>query len=60
MEVECEFMDTTNVLKQDLDQVRFDLKETNADSESDCFDFKRLQKEKITFNENTSRYEVGF
>ena len=36
-----------------------DLKETNADSESDYFDIKNFQKENITFNENTSRYEVG-
>ena len=37
----------------------FDLKETNADSESVCFDFKKFQKENITFNETTSCYEVG-
>ena len=54
-------MDTNNVLKQDLNlnKVSFDLKETNTDSESDCFDFKRFQKENITFNKNTSRYKVG-
>ena len=52
-------MDAKNVLKQDLNKVWFDLKETNTDSESDCFDFKRFQKENIRFNENASRYEVG-
>ena len=35
------------------------MKETNADSESNCFDFKKIQNENITFNENASRYEVG-
>ena len=59
MEVQFEFMDTDNVLKQDLSKVLFDLKEANTDSESDCFDFKIFQKENITFNKNTSRYEVG-
>ena len=59
MEVQCEFMDTNNVLKQDLNKVWFDLKEINADSESDCFDFKKFQKENVTFNQNTSRFEVG-
>ena len=49
-------MDAKNVLKQDLNKVWFDLKETNTDSESDCFDFKRFQKENITFNENASHY----
>ena len=44
MEVQSEFMDTNNVLKQDLNKVWFDFKETNADSESDCFDFKKLKK----------------
>ena len=27
------------------------MKETNTDTESDCFDFKTFQKENITFNE---------
>ena len=58
MEIQSEFMGT-NVLKHDLNKVWFDLKETNIDSESDCFDFKRFQKENITFNENVSRYEVN-
>ena len=35
------------------------MEETNEDSESDCFDFKKFSKENIIFNENTSRYEVG-
>ena len=35
------------------------MKETNTDSESKCFDFKRFSKENITFNENALRYEVG-
>ena len=35
------------------------MKETYADSESDCFDFKKIQNENITFNENASRYEVA-
>ena len=52
MEVQSEFMDT-NVLKQYLNKVWFDLKETYAYSESNCFDFKIFQKENITFNENT-------
>ena len=39
MKVQFEFMDTNNVLKQDLNKVWFDSKKTNADSESDCFDF---------------------
>ena len=39
VEVQSEFRDTNNVLKQDLNKVWFDLKETNADSESVCFDF---------------------
>ena len=47
MEVQFEFMDTDNVLKQDLSKVLFDLKEANTDSESDCFDFKIFQKENI-------------
>ena len=38
MEVQSELMET-NILKQNLNKVWFDLKETNADSESDCFDF---------------------
>ena len=59
VEVQSEFRDTNNVLKQDLNKVWFDLKETNADSESVCFDFKKFQKENITFNETTSCYEVG-
>ena len=54
MEVQSEFMDTINVLKQDLNKVWFDLKEANADSESDCFYFKKFQKEHIKFNENTA------
>ena len=52
MEVQSEFMDTKNILKQDLNKVWFDLKGANADSEHDCFDFKKFQKENITFNEN--------
>ena len=59
MEVQSKFMDASNVLKQDLHKGWFDLKETNTDSESDCFDFKRFQKENTTFNENASSYEVG-
>ena len=39
MEIQSEFMDTDDVLKQDLNKVWFNLKEPNADSESDCFDF---------------------
>ena len=35
------------------------MEETNADSESDCFDFKKFSKENIIFNENISCYEVG-
>ena len=35
------------------------MKEANANSEIDCFDFKTFQKENITFNKNTSHYEVG-
>ena len=58
MEVQSEFMDTNNALKQDLNKVWFDLKETNKDSEKDCFYFERFQKDNITFNENTLRYEV--
>lgn len=37
MEVQYEFMGRNNVLKKDLNKVWFDLKETNADSESECF-----------------------
>ena len=37
MEVQYEFMDRNNVFKKDLNKVWFDLRETNADSESDCF-----------------------
>ena len=48
----------TNVLKQDLNKVRFDLKVTNTDSESGCFDLITFQKE-INFNESASRYEFG-
>ena len=46
MEIQSEFMDTNNVSKQDLNKVWLDLKETNTESESDCFDFKGFQKEK--------------
>ena len=35
------------------------MKETNADSESDCLILKNLKKKKVTFNENTSRCEAG-
>ena len=59
MEIQSEFMDTNNVLKQDLNNVWLDLKEPNTDSESDCFDFKKFQKENIRFSENASCYEVG-
>ena len=52
MEVQSEFMDANNVLKQDLNKVWFDLKETNTDLEGDHFDFKKFQKDNITFNEN--------
>ena len=52
-------MDINNALKQDLNKVRFNLKETNTDSESECFDFNRFRKENITFNENALRSEVG-
>ena len=51
-------MDTNNVLKQDLNKVWFYLKRNKTDSEN-CFDFKRLQKDSKTFNENVSCYEVG-
>ena len=37
----------------------FDLEETNTDSESYWFDFKRFGNENRIFNENASRYEVG-
>ena len=40
-EIQSEFK-VKNVLKQDLNKVWYDLKETNTDSESDCFDFKRI------------------
>ena len=59
LEIQSEFLDTNNVWKQYLNKELFDLKETNTDSESHCFDFKRFKKENITFNETTSRYEVG-
>ena len=59
MEVQSEFMDTNNVLKQDLNKVWFALKETNPESKSDCFDFQKFQKENITFKGNTSCCEVG-
>ena len=39
MEFQFGFMDTNNILKQDLNKVWFDLKGTNADSESDCSHF---------------------
>ena len=42
-----------------MNKVWFDLKETNTDSESNCFHFQRFQKENITFNENASRYETN-
>ena len=44
MELQSKFMDTNNVLKQNLNKVWFDLKETNAYSESDCFDFKKISR----------------
>ena len=47
MEIQSEFMDINNVLKEDFNKLWFDLKETNTHSESDCFDFKRFQKENI-------------
>ena len=50
MEIQSEFMGTNNVLKHDLNKVWLDLKETNKDSASDCFDFKRFQKENRTFS----------
>ena len=59
MEIQFEVRDTNNVLKQDLNKVLFDLKETNTDSESHYFDFKGFERENITFNENATRYEVG-
>ena len=37
----------------------FDLKQTYTDRGSDCFNFKRFQKENTTFNKNASRYHVG-
>ena len=37
----------------------FDLKETNTDLESDCFDSKSFSNENITLNENVSHYEVS-
>ena len=37
----------------------FDLKEANADLESDCFDSKSFQKENITLNENVSHDKVS-
>ena len=43
MEIQSEFLDANNVLKQDFNKLWFDLKETNTHSESDCFDFKRYQ-----------------
>ena len=43
-------MDTNNVLKHDLNKAWFGLKETKTISESDCFDFKKFQKENIRFN----------
>ena len=59
MENQSEFIDTNNVLKHDLNKMWFHLKETNIYSQSDCFDFKRFQKENITSNKNVSRYEIG-
>ena len=59
MKVQSEFMNENNALIQDLNKLWFDLKETNADLESDCFYFKRFQKDSIIFNDNESRYEVG-
>ena len=48
LEIQSEFLDTNNVWKQYLNKALFDLKETNTDSESHCFDFKRFKKENIT------------
>ena len=44
----------TNVLKQDLNKVWFDLKETKQIQKE-----KNILKHSITFNESASRYEVG-
>ena len=59
MEIQSEFIDTNDGLKQDLNKVWFNSKETNANSEGDCFDFNKFHRENITFNEITSRYEFG-
>ena len=58
MEIHSEFIDTSNVLKHNLSKMWFDLKEINANSESDPLDFKRFQKENIAFNANTSMHHV--
>ena len=42
-----------------MNKVWFDLKEANADLESDCFDSKSFQKENITLNENVSHDKVS-
>ena len=59
MEIQSEFIGTNDGLKQDLNKVWFNSKETNANSEGDCFDFNKFHRENITFNEITSCYEFG-
>ena len=49
-----EFMDTNNVLKEDLNKVWFDLKKQMEIQKVIVLILKKIQKENITLNENTS------